>query len=74
MAKSQTTTGIAHTDDTTFRAWITELSGQLDAAGLGTAADTGQINLATATRPAVWIMGAAGERGIIIQGLHPGSP
>lgn len=23
---------------------------------------------------AVWIMGAAGERGIIIQGLHPGSP
>lgn len=52
MATSQTTTAIAHSDDATFRAWITELSGQLDAAGLGTAADTGQINLATATRPA----------------------
>ena len=51
MAKSQTTTAIAHSDDTTFRAWITELSGQLDAAGLATAGDTGQINLATATRP-----------------------
>lgn len=23
---------------------------------------------------AVWIMGAAGERGVIIPGLHPGSP
>lgn len=51
MAKSQTTTAIAHSDDTTFRAWITELSGQLDTAGLATAGDTGQINLATATRP-----------------------
>lgn len=58
MAKSQTTTTIAHSDDTTFRAWITELSGQLDAAGLATAGDTGQINLATATRPGT--MAAAG--------------
>ena len=51
MAKSQTTTGIAHSDDATFRTWITELSGQLDDVGLTVAADTGQINLATATRP-----------------------
>ena len=53
MAKDQSTTGIAHSNNTTFRAWITELSGQLDAVGLTVAADTGQINLATATRPGI---------------------
>lgn len=52
MTTSSTTTAIAHANDTDFQTWITELSGQLDAAGLAVAGDTGQINLATATRPA----------------------
>lgn len=51
MAKDQSTTVVAHTDDTTFRAWVSELSGLLNSVGLTVAGDTGQINLATATRP-----------------------
>lgn len=40
-----------HTSDAGFRAWGSELSAKLQAAGLVQTADTGQINWATATRP-----------------------
>lgn len=43
---------IAHSNDTDFRAWGSELSGKFAAAGLVKHTDTGQINWATVTRPA----------------------
>jgi hypothetical protein len=42
---------IEHTDDTTFRAWITNLHNAIIAAGLVDPGDTGQLDLSTATRP-----------------------
>jgi hypothetical protein len=46
-------TVIDHGNDAGFRAWATEVSEALDHVGLTKTADTGQINLATANRPAV---------------------
>lgn len=43
---------IAHSNDADFRAWGSELSGKLAAAGLVKHTDTGQINWSTVTRPA----------------------
>lgn len=46
-------TPISHTSDATFRLWGSELATKLAAIGLVQTADTGQINWATVTRPAV---------------------
>lgn len=56
MATSFTNTPIDHTSDAGFRAWGSELSGQLTSVGttsscLTQTADTGQINWTTVTRP-----------------------
>lgn len=56
MATSFTNTPIDHTGDAGFRAWGSELSGQLGSVGttsgcLTQTADTGQINWVTVTRP-----------------------
>lgn len=51
MTTLQTNTVIDHTGDVPFRTWITEVSNSWAAVGLVQTADTGQINLATATRP-----------------------
>ena len=51
MTTASWTTGIAHTDDATFRAWGSELAGYLATVGLVKTADTGQINWTTVTRP-----------------------
>lgn len=56
MATSFTNTPIDHTSDAGFRAWGSELSGQLTSVGttsgcLTQTADTGQINWATVNRP-----------------------
>lgn len=52
MAKSHWVSGVSHAGDAGFRAWGLELSTELDAY-LPKTADTGQINWATVTRPAV---------------------
>lgn len=51
MTTQTWTTAVAHASDTDFRAWGSELSGKLAAAGLVQTADTGQINWSTVTRP-----------------------
>lgn len=51
MTTQSWVTAIAHTNDTDFRAWGSELSAKLAAAGLVKTADTGQINWSTVTRP-----------------------
>jgi hypothetical protein len=56
MATSFTNTPIAHTNDAEFRAWGSEVSGQLSSVGttsscLTQTADTGQINWVTVNRP-----------------------
>lgn len=56
MATSFTNTAIDHTSDAGFRAWGSELSGQLTGVGttsgcLTQTADTGQINWVTVNRP-----------------------
>lgn len=56
MATSFTNTAIDHTSDAGFRAWGSELSGQLSSAGttsgcLTQTADTGQVNWASVNRP-----------------------
>jgi hypothetical protein len=48
---------IDHTSDAGFRAWGSELSSELTAAGLPLAADTGQINWTTVTRPGINALG-----------------
>ena len=40
-------------NDATFRAWVTDFSTKLGEVGLVQTADTGQIDIATATRPAI---------------------
>lgn len=51
MTTQTWTTAVAHASDADFRAWGSELSGKLAAAGLVQTADTGQINWLTVTRP-----------------------
>jgi hypothetical protein len=46
-------TVINHTGNAGFRAWALEISDALDFVGMAKTADTGQIDLATANRPAV---------------------
>ena len=42
---------IEHTTDANFRAWVTDFSTKLGEVGLAQTTDTGQIDIATATRP-----------------------
>lgn len=51
MTTATTNTVITSTNDAEFRTWITELSNNLDTVGSVRTAATGQINLATATKP-----------------------
>ncbi len=51
MTTQAFTSVIDHSSDAGFRAWAQELSNALVAAGLVRAADTGQINFSTVTRP-----------------------
>lgn len=51
---------IEHLSDATFRAWVTDFAAKLAEVGLVQTADTGQINIATATRPVVTNGVAAG--------------
>jgi hypothetical protein len=51
MSSLQTNTVVDHTGDAGFRAWASEYSNALQTIGLVQTADTGQINLVTATRP-----------------------
>jgi hypothetical protein len=44
---------IIHSNDANFRAWASDFAAKLAVVGLVQTADTGQINLATATRPAI---------------------
>lgn len=54
MATSSWSSGNAHTTDADFRAWGSELSTKLQSMSLLTkTTDTGQVNWATVTRPAV---------------------
>lgn len=57
MTTSTFTSVISHASTTTFRAWGLELSNALTAIGFIKSADTGQINWATVTRPAVNVSG-----------------
>lgn len=52
MTTLQTKTPVDHRTDADFRAWGSEFSGALGAIGLTQAADTGQVNWTTVTRPA----------------------
>jgi hypothetical protein len=52
MAIRTTTTRLRHDSDATFREWIQEIETSFTTIGLVQTADTGQINTATATRPA----------------------
>lgn len=51
MAKLQYSSVFEHSSDATFRAWGSELSAKLQAAGLVKTTDTGQIDWATVARP-----------------------
>ena len=51
MATQQYASVWAHATDADFRAWASEFSTNLQAAGLVKTADTGQINFVTVTRP-----------------------
>lgn len=53
MTTASTNTVIAHTSDATYRVWVAEIITQLLAVGLTQTADTGQVNVATVTRPAI---------------------
>ena len=53
MTTSTTVSVIDQSSDAGFQNWITEFIGMLTAAGLVQTSDTGQINPATVTRPAV---------------------
>lgn len=53
MSSLQTNSFLDHTGDSGFRAWVSEFSNSLSAIGLVQTSDSGQINLTTATRPAV---------------------
>lgn len=53
MTTSTFTTAISHAATANFRAWGLELSNALTTVGFIKSADTGQINWATVTRPAV---------------------
>jgi hypothetical protein len=54
MTTSTYSSVIAHTNDATFRTWVADLLAALDAMpDITRTADTGQINTATVTRPAV---------------------
>lgn len=57
MTTSTFTTAISHASTTTFRVWGLELSNALTAVGFIKSGDTGQINWATVTRPAVNVSG-----------------
>lgn len=56
MTTTTWSTGNAHANDADFRAWGSEFSAKLALCGLVQTADTGQINWATVTRPAVNVM------------------
>lgn len=51
MTTLQTNTVIDHSGDVPFRTWASEVSNSWASVGLVQTSDTGQINLATATRP-----------------------
>lgn len=53
MATAITNTMLNQTSDAGFRAWIGEIRTQILAAGWLQTADTGQLDVATATRPAI---------------------
>lgn len=53
MTTATTNTVIDHTTDAGYRAWIIDYHNLISAAGLVQTADTGQVNTATVTRPAV---------------------
>lgn len=57
MTTSTFTSVISHASTTTFRVWGLELSNALTAVGFIKSGDTGQINWATVTRPAVNVSG-----------------
>lgn len=52
MTTHITNTPISHLDDAGFRAWISEIHNSLLTVGLIQTSDAGQVNFATATRPA----------------------
>lgn len=56
MTTTSWSSGNAHTNDADFRVWGSEFSAKLALCGLVQTADTGQINWATVTRPAVNVM------------------
>ena len=51
MATAAWTDTYSHNDDAGFQYWSTDVSTRLQTAGLVQTADTGQVNLASATRP-----------------------
>lgn len=53
MTKHAFATRIKHNSDAAFREWVGEFSDALDAIGLIQTSDTGQIDIPTATRPAI---------------------
>lgn len=57
MTTATSTAVISHAGTTQFRAWGSELSGQLTTIGFIKSSDTGQINWTTVTRPAVGVAG-----------------
>lgn len=54
MTTRTTTTALSHASDADFRTWVAEFIADVVAAGLVQTADTGQVNTATATRPATY--------------------
>jgi len=57
MTTQSWSTSDEHSSDATFRAWGSELAAKMAACGMVQAADTGQVNWATVTRPAVNSLG-----------------
>ena len=58
MSTASTATVLDHTGDAGYRAWIAEIIAQFLAVGLTQTADTGQVNTATVTRPAISTLNA----------------
>jgi hypothetical protein len=73
MATQSYSTAISHSNTTNFRVWGLELSNALEAVGLIKTTDTGQINWASANKPA--INASAGyEIRILNDSLHASAP
>lgn len=53
MTTASTNTTVSHAADANYRTWVAEIIAQLIAVGLTQTADTGQVDTATVTRPAI---------------------